>query len=234
MSVPPTIVTGFVDVRSEHRGAAEYVGLGQQLLQLGLPTVLHLDGSTPVNAPVSTTVIHTSFADCWLADRVPLEIALPAAANPFKDSLAYLICIHQKSRWIADAFEHTDADLVAWIDFGCMHVPGVGPREITEFHSRLPRARRDVITVPSIWGPPSGEIRLDAPAWYFAGGVLIVPRALAERFAQLVEQAATRLIESGRLAWEVNTWSIVWRDHPELFTHYACDHNASLFDGFQP
>jgi hypothetical protein len=159
---------------------------------------------------------------------------LPAGANAAKDTLEYLILVHQKSRWIADACGHTAADLVVWIDFGCMHVPCVEPQEVAAFYSRLPNARRDVITVASMWGPPIMPVSLDSPAWHAVGGVLIVPRRLADRFAMLVEQAAARLIEGGHLAWEINTWVIVWRDHPELFAGYPYAFNASLFAGFQP
>jgi hypothetical protein len=230
----PAVVTGFIDIGSQVRSTAEYMALGERLLQLGLPTVLYLDESLTVDAPPQTTVIPTRFADCWLAGRVPKDIRLPAGVNAAKDTLDYLITIHQKSRWIADAFAHTDADLVVWIDFGCMHVPCVGPQEVAAFYARLPCARRDVITVASMWGPPIMPVNLDSPAWHAVGGVFIVPRQLADRFASLVEQAAARLIESGRLAWEINTWAIVWRDHPELFVGYPCDFNASLFEGFQP
>lgn len=78
----------------------------------------------------------------------------------------------------------------------------------------------------------AGKSRL--PGVAHCGCVLIVPRQLADRFALLVEHAAARLIEGGRLAWEVNTWAIVWRDHPELFAGYPCAFDASLFEGFQP
>ena len=230
----PSIVTGFIDIGSRWRSTAKYVALGEQLLQLGLPTVLDLDESLTVDAPPQTTVIPTRFADCWLAGRVPKGIRLPAEASAAKDTIDSLILMHQKSRWIADAFGHTEADLVVWIDFGCMHIPCVTPQEVAAFYSRLPDAQWDVITVASMWGPPIMPVSLDSPAWHAVGCVLIVPRRLADRFALLVEQAAVRLIEGGRLAWEVNTWAIVWRDHPELFAGYPCTFDASLFEGFQP
>ena len=233
---PPVIVTGFVDCGNGHRPVDAYVELGEQLLGLGLPTICWMDEAVHVNAPASTTLLPATFDDCWLAGKVSEDVALPAGANPEKDTLAYLVCQHEKSRWIADAFQNTEADLAAWVDFGVLHVRGVGPREIKKFYDRLPHARRDVITVASIWGPPAPDVRIpvNLPAWHCAGGVLIVPRALADRFALLVEQAAARLIENGRLAWEVNTWAIVWQQNPELFTSYHCDHSAGLFEGFQP
>lgn len=95
----PAIVTGFIDIGSRWRSTAQYVALGEQLLQLGLPTVLYLDESLTVDAPPQTTVIPTRFADCWLAGRVPKGIRLPAGANADKDTIDYLILQHQKSRW---------------------------------------------------------------------------------------------------------------------------------------
>jgi len=233
---PPVIVTGFVDCGNGHRPVDTYVALGEQLLGLGLPTICWMDEAVHVKAPASTTLLPATFEDCWLAGKVSEDVQLPSGANPEKDSLAYLVCQHEKSRWIADSFQNTEADLAAWVDFGVMHVRGVGPREIKEFYDRLPLARRDVITVASIWGPPAPDVPIpvNLPAWHCAGGVLIVPRALADRFALLVEQAAARLIENGRIAWEVNTWAIVWQQNPELFTSYHCDHSAGLFEGFQP
>jgi hypothetical protein len=230
------IVTGFVDCGNGHRPVDAYVALGEQLLGLGLPTICWMDEAVHVKAPASTTLLPATFEDCWLAGKVSEDVQLPAGANPEKDSLAYLVCQHEKSRWIADAFQNTEADLACWVDFGVMHVRGVGPREIKEFYDRLPLARRDVITVASIWGPPAPDVPIpvNLPAWHCAGGVLIVPRALADRFALLVEQAAARQIENGHIAWEVNTWAIVWQQNPELFTSYHCDHSAGLFEGFQP
>ena len=90
----PSIVTGFIDIGSRWRSTAKYVALGEQLLQLGLPTVLDLDESLTVDAPPQTTVIPTRFADCWLAGRVPKGIRLPAGANAAKDTLDYLIIMH--------------------------------------------------------------------------------------------------------------------------------------------
>ena len=235
-AAPPVLVTGFVDCGNRYRPVADYVALGEQLLGLGLPTICWIDEAVKVTAPPSTTLLPATFEDCWLTGKVSEDVQLPAGANPEKDSLGYLVCQHEKSRWIADAFQNTEADLACWVDFGVMHVRGVGPREIKEFYDRLPLARRDVITVASIWGPPAPDVPIpqNLPAWHCAGGVLIVPRALADRFALLVEQAAARLIENGHLAWEVNTWASVWQQNPELFTSYHCDHSAGLFEGFQP
>ena len=34
----------------------------------------------------------------------------------------------------------------------------------------------------------------------------------------------------GTLMWEVNVWYLIYKEHPELFDCYYCDHNDSLID----
>ena len=44
-TAPAHIVTGYVRLDSEHRGHERYTALGQQLVDVGLPTVAFLDPS---------------------------------------------------------------------------------------------------------------------------------------------------------------------------------------------
>ncbi len=229
------LVTGYVRLDAAHRGNDRYSDLGGRLLGTGLPMVACLDPAAGVEAPATTTVLPATLEDCWYR-RVVGGLPLPAAANPAKDTLDFLAVTHQKARWMADAAAHTDAEVLAWVDFGIVHVPGVTPDVIRLFFDRLSRARLDVVTAPSIWGlPRPGQVDFDRPAWFFAGGVLIVPRGLAHRFATSVEETAMAIAGRTRTAtWEVNTWSALAATAPELFTSYRCDHDVSLFEHFRP
>ena len=225
--VSACVVTGYIRIDSEHRDHSEYERLGQRLLEIGLPTVAFLDEECRVAPPASTTVVPASEADFWYPAK-----PVPAFANPLKDTQAFLSVQHQKTAWLAEAAGHTDADFMVWIDFGILHVRGVTPEAIADFFQRVPRARRDVVTTPSIWGMPSpGQVSFQHPAWFFAGGVLIVPRRLAEPFDQAVRHAAS-LSPSG--TWEVNTWAAVAEVDPSRFDSYPADHDGSLFTGFLP
>ena len=36
------------------------------------------------------------------------------------------------------------------------------------------------------------------------------------------------LCNKGILMWEVNIWYLIWKDYPDLFNPYYCDHNESI------
>lgn len=231
----PCLVTGYVPLHQTNRSHGAYMALGRQFLGLGLRTHAYLDSaSAALLWPLPDAVTHCD----------PGEPAFPVApapdgprVNAGKDTADYFALQHRKSEWLAKAAADDLGDVLAWVDLGVMHVPRVGPAEIRGFFDRLPRARRDRITVPSIWGLPDATtaIRFDEPAWHFAGGVLIVPAKLAEEFHGLCLEAHDAILrESGVVAWEVNTWAVVAREYPTLFASYECDHNHTLFDHFQP
>lgn len=228
-----SLVTGYVRLDSANRSHDSYMALGRQFLRLGLPTIAYVD-------PASQNELGDGCKDCETTFRPAGDVHAPpctgpAHANPAKDTQEYLAVQRKKSEWLAASQE--DADVLAWVDLGILHVPRVGPAEIRGFFDRLPQARRDRITVPSIWGlpEPGQPISVDRPAWHFAGGVLIVPWRLATEFDFLCQQAeAAILAKTGKTTWEVNVWSIVARDNPSLFAAYECDHNCTLFDHFQP
>lgn len=227
------LVTGYVDLGQPNRSHAAYVDLGRQLLGLGLRTHAFLDRDTRDEIgplPDAVTVAE------------PGESAFPVIpgpegprVNPTKDTPQYFALQHRKAEWLAEAVAAGAGDVLAWVDFGILHVPRVGPAEIAGFFDRLPQARRDRITVPSIWGAPQAPPLLTEPAWNFAGGVLIVPAHLAEEFYFLCLQTREWIAEEyGFASWEVNTWAAVALRHPLLFDFYECDHNCTLFDAFQP
>jgi hypothetical protein len=61
-----------------------------------------------------------------------------------------------------------------------------------------------------------------------------MPPELAEWFHETAMSYATLQLEQSRRAtWEVNTWSAMYRDHPEKFYVYQADHNATLFTGYK-
>jgi hypothetical protein len=212
------LVTGYVCLDSQHRGHETYMELGRQLLGLGLPAVSFLD---------------TKIEDCWYLHAAD-GCSLPEFGNPLKDTLPFLSVQHQKTEWIAEACEHTDAEILVWVDYGILHVQGITPQVVADFFGKVGHARRDRITAPSIWGMPRpSSLQWGRPAWFFAGGVLIVPRQMASALNESVKAVAHNVCEMERKAtWEVNTWAAVAAAAPGDFYPYPCDHNATLFTGF--
>lgn len=235
MATPqPVLVTGYCRLDASHRSHERFVELGNRLLALGLPTVAYLEESSAFQVPATTTVYRQSLTDCYLYD------ATRRAKSPYptdgKDTVDYMVVQHQKSAWLHDALDATVADLAVWVDLGILHVPGVTEEKILAFWERLSRSATDRIALPSIW-PLTIESLIDytRPAWYFAGGVVVMPRLLSLWFADRVKTYARRQIErTGLTTWEVNTWAAVARDHLHRFAPYRANHDATIFDGYQP
>jgi hypothetical protein len=64
--------------------------------------------------------------------------------------------------------------------------------------------------------------------WRWCGTFFLLPAEEADRSAEIVREAARRILEeTGRAVWEVNVWAFAerrlgWRWYPG-------DHNASIF-----
>lgn len=229
--MPPdvAIVTGYVRLDNAHRCHADYARLGGELLALHRPTVAYLDG---LDAPPGVTVLPASLWDCWLWPMAQSAQAPPG--NPAKDTAAYHTVQHQKTAWVADAVNHTDAGWLVWIDLGILHNPKIRPEHITAFLSQVTERRPDRVTLPSIWPLDSGELLPYRINWFVAGGVFVVPRSLASVWHHLCQRAATELYtRTGQLTWEVNTWAAVARARPDLVDTYPADHDETLFAGYR-
>jgi hypothetical protein len=228
-----TLVSGYVRLNQAHRSHARYLELGRRLVGLGLPTVCYYDGHPDDLAPPpACQVRRTSLADCWMAQHA-VKCSPPAASSE-KDTVPYTVVQHQKTEWLAHAAQ--DSDVVVWVDFGIFHLPcRLNDHQVRGLFKAIAAAPPDRIAIPGIW-PMNGRplIPWNQPAWYVAGGVVVVPSHLAEWFHDKAVTYATLQMEaSGHTTWEVNTWSAIVRDHPDQFRVYRADHTEALFSGYR-
>lgn len=229
-----TVVTAYVRLNAGHRPHDRFLELGNRLLGLGLPTVAFLDGAEAFDVPASTQAYGAKLEDCYLYDAARYcKSPYPADA---KDTTSYMVVQHEKSAWLHEALDLTVCDLAVWIDLGILHVPGVTEEHILRFWDRLSRADLSRIALPSIWRiDVDSLIDYGHPAWYFAGGVVVMPRALSLWWADRVETYARRQLAATRqTTWEVNTWAAVARDALHRFAPYRANHDGAIFDGYQP
>lgn len=227
-----TLVTGYVRLNNGNRSHARYIDLGKRLLRLGLPTVAFYDGNPGDLKPADNCHIRSaSLAECWMAHHA--SACQPPPGTPAKDTTAYCVVQHQKSQWLAESA--VADDVVVWVDFGIFHLPcRLTDDQVRGLFAAVAAAPPDRITIPGIW-PMRGRplIAWDQPAWYVAGGVVVMPAGLAGWFHDTAIKYATLQMEaSGRTTWEVNTWSAIARDHPDKFQVYAADHDATLFTNY--
>jgi hypothetical protein len=227
-----TLVTGYVRLNNANRAHDRYLELGRRLVGLGLPTICYYDGhAADLVPPPRCKVLHASLGDCWMAQAA--ANCSPPPGTPLKDTTAYCVVQHQKTAWIEEAA--AVAGLVVWVDFGIFHLPcRLTDRHVRGLFDRVLAAPPDRITIPGIW-PMRGRpmIAWHQPAWYVAGGVVVMPQHLARWFHDTTVTYASLQMEATRqTTWEVNTWSAILRDHPDKFHVYAADHNETLFTGY--
>lgn len=226
------VVTGYVRLNNGHRSHSKYLELGRRLIGVGLPIISFYDGGAAELLPTpKTTWRPASLASCWMAAEA--KNCSPPPGSPAKDTPAYCAVQHQKSAWLAEA-AYLTRDTTIWVDFGIFHLPTITNGHVRELFEAVQARPPDRIVIPTIW-PMVNRPLIDwtHPAWYVAGGVVVMPPGLADWFHETtVKYASLQMEASGRTTWEVNTWSAILRDHPDKFATYAADHDESLFEQY--
>jgi hypothetical protein len=210
-------VTGYIRLDLLNRSHAEYERLGRQLVGAA-EAAGHL-----------VNVFGGKVDDCWHY-HLSAGAELPLG-NPGKDSRQFLAVQHQKTAWVADAATITDADVLVWMDYGLLHVPGITAGMVPAFLERAAAsAPRDRVGMASIWGPPRRIPDWRSVEWWCAGGVFTVPRSMAFAWHDAVVDRAVAMRAAGHVTWEVNTWATAWARCSNVVQPWLCDHNETILE----
>ena len=211
------LVTGYIRLDLPNRQHAEYERLGGELVAAAR------DGGHEVQT------FGGRVDDCWhwsLSEGAELPLG-----NPLKDSREFHAVQHEKTSWVVDASEKTDADILVWMDYGLLHVPGITAGMVSQFLDRAAReSPRDRVGMASIWGAPRAIPGWQSVEWWCAGGVFTVPRSLAFVWHDAVVDRAVALRSAGKVTWEVNTWAAAWCRWSNVVLPWLCDHNETILE----
>lgn len=210
-------MTGYVRLDLPNRSHAEYERLGERLVRAveSAGFRVYVGSGTP--------------EDCWHW-RLS-EGALLPDGNSEKDTRSYHAVQHEKTAWVAEAAEHMDAEILVWMDFGILHVPGITTHNVVDFLFRCERkASRKRIGMASIWGPPRFPVDISRIQWFCAGGVFTAPRHRAREWHELVVDEAVSLRLNGRVGFEVATWALAWAKRPDIVRAWLGNHDATLLE----
>jgi hypothetical protein len=196
-----TVVTGYVPLPCSHRSREEYESLGSRLMAL-------CDNAVAFRCRLE---------DCWLYQD-GMEMG-------GKDSGAYHVVNHQKSKWLVDVSAVTTLQTLLWIDFGAMHNKELTETVVKDFLAAVEKSPPSKITTPSAM---TGSWDRPDPCWMFLGTVLAMPACEAQWFHEqcIAERAAPT-------TWEVNTWAAVREKHPDKFSLYQANHDHTLMTGYR-
>lgn len=146
--------------------------------------------------------------------------------NPEKDTIDYIIIQCNKTEWIREAINLNpfNTDRFVWIDFGIF--------KFEKLIDNFPKIDENIIKnvrIGKIWNlsrePDDIYKKVN---WFFAGGVFGGDSESLIIFADLMRDKCKELCNKGILMWEVNIWYLIWKDNPDLFNPYYCDHNESI------
>lgn len=214
------VVTGFVALPGHPRSADVYDELAKPLRALDVPV----------------TIFRQSVEDCWLWPHVEhrLRYGLPLLVrddgNPAKNTAAYHIVQHEKTRWLERAAAaHEDAEAFVWIDYGTFSQAGVNAESIAAFAERA--GAETEIALPGMWDifVPGG-----GPAWRFAGSSLAIHRAWTTPFHQAAVRVVRARLDRAHLDWEVNTWARLELEGELPMRWYAANHDRTQHDNYRP
>ena len=211
------LVTGYIRLDLPNRSHDEYERLGRQLV-----------GAAKAGGHEVRT-FGGKVEDCW-HHNLSSGAEFPAG-NPDKDTREFHAVQHQKTAWVVEAAKHTDAEIIVWMDYGLLHVPGVTADMVPAFLERsAASAPRDRVGMASIWGPPSRRPGWRSVEWWCAGGVFTVPRSMAFAWHDGIVDIATEIRAARHVTWEVNTWAAAWARWNYVVRPWLCDHNETILE----
>jgi hypothetical protein len=90
----------------------------------------------------------------------------------------------------------------------------------------------DKVYFASCWDHRSGYSHFDlyrTILWVFAGSVFAGFKTPLLKLAELMKEKCIELMTTKHhLMWEVNVWYLLYKEHPELFDFYRCNHDPSI------
>ena len=211
------LVTGYVRLDLPNRSHDEYERLGRQLV-----------GAAEAGGHL-VNVFGGTVEDCWHW-HLSIGAELPLG-NPGKDSREFHAVQHQKTAWVKEAAKITDAEILVWMDYGLLHVPGITADMVPAFLERAAAsAPRDRVGMASIWGSPRRIPDWRSVEWWCAGGVFTVPRSMAFVWHDAIVDRALAIRAAGHVTWEVNTWATAWARWNNVVRPWICDHNETILE----
>jgi len=234
-----TLVSALVRLPRSAETPERRIGLLAPLFAAGIPLVLYVDGFSferlaDVDVPPWVHLRPLDPERTETARRIvalPRPPALPAGANPEKDTPEFFALMLAKSELVADAVRAglVQTRTTGFIDAGIAKVfrdPEASLARIRD--ADLGRLRN--VLAPGIHPvrPRSPEELLDQVDWTFCGGLLLLPSWRAAEFEAAVHGALAEFLALGRLTWEVNAWALLAGRDPDLFTWFPADHDDRM------
>jgi hypothetical protein len=160
------------------------------------------------------------------------DLILPYHRNMIKDKIEYFGLMNSKTDFMIKAKDlYPDFDHYAWID-GSIFKLFKDSQTIQQFVADI--ANRHL---PDNIISPRGDqlplyaldaIWIEQVLWRSLGSVLIVPSHMLREFQQTCDLLLKKLMDRGRITWEINVWAKAESLYMRPFVTYRASHDESL------
>lgn len=241
-----TIVSGFFyEKKSNCKTFDDYYTYGKSLLELDIPKIIFLDElmyDHVINNSVindSTYLVCIKKEEFYLFNMINSIENFGIRENSQKNTLTYcvIICLKPEIMNKAITLNIFGTDQFLWIDFGIKHVcKNLSDSEFTGYIHNMCMEKYHNVRIAGIWDIQNVYPELDIFInihWYFAGGVFGGDKMSLLKFGNLMKEKCIDIVTRYKtITWEVNVWYLLYKENPELFDIYKCDHNSSILTNY--
>lgn len=243
-----TIVSSFIYLNANrYRPLEKYLDFGSKILNINIPKIIFIEPASFEYLKDKTfpqthfILIERNNLFLWnLKDTFKKD---QLNANKEKDTNEYLTILANKTEWVSSAIDLNPfkTDQFTWIDFGIYHMMGPSyniPGDETLFIKNIQQIEKkqyQKVRIASIWdlNKDYGKNWQKDIMWYFAGSVFGGSSSSLKEFASKTKQLyLDTLKDIGYIPFEFNIWYQIYKQNPELFSPYECNHNTSILENY--
>lgn len=208
----------------------------QKLINTNFEILLYLDSKLEskidnLKKYSNLKVILLDWNDLYLIKTLSKEKinSLEIPSNNPKDNVNYLLLMNSKSYIMKLALDQCSHDTLIWLDFAGLKLTN----DLEHFKNNFSKLKKyDKILIPG--GFKNRELLVDynlfkQVCWRFLGTIAIFPRNLIEKFNDEQNIELKKLLDFGKITWEVNIWANIEYNNPDLIQYFRADHNKTMF-----
>jgi hypothetical protein len=241
-----TIVSAFLNnAPRAFRSIDKYVEFGIPLLKSNIPKVIFVDETMYEKIKEyendNTKIILYDTSESYLHQYMNKEYLSNYSLDTTVSSattIEYLFIQCNKTEWVKKAIDanYFNTENFIWLDFGIRHIwRGENEKFTKTIQSLGSKNYNDKIRIASIWDTNityNFNIFKNV-IWYFAGGAFGGNAQSLLVFSQKMKDKCVEIIlKEKTIMWEVNIWHLIYKESPDLFLCYKCDHNDSIIENY--